>query len=86
MNVKISYNIHKNGIELLFDRFPSYEEMQCLKSLGFKSDFWNPDQYAYIDLKWYAQIHPAYNRYAWDLKKALAQGESLLYVKIYPSY
>ncbi len=86
MNVEINLNQLKGGIELLFDKQPSDKEMKYLKSLGFKSEFWHPDRYRFEDYKWYAKDHPAYRRYAEDLKEALAQGESLLCVKIYPSY
>lgn len=86
MRVEILYNNEKNGIELLFDQVPSYEEKLRLKAIGFKSEFWHPDRYELEDYKWYAKDHPAYRRYAEDLKDAFAQGESLLYVKIYSSY
>ena len=79
LQVEISFNKDKNGIELLFNEKLTAEVSGHLKELGFKDTFKQP-------LKWYAPQHPAYVKFAHDLKEALLKGAPFDSVLIAPSY
>ncbi len=79
MQVDVSYNDEKNGIELLFSEKLPEDISIYLKGIGFKDTFKKP-------LKWYVTQHPAYKKYAEDLKEALANGKPFKSVLIQPSY
>ncbi|MEO9870385.1 MAG: N-6 DNA methylase [Ekhidna sp.] len=79
MQVDISYNEDKNGIELLFSEKLSKNLSTYLKDVGFKETYKQP-------LKWTATRTPAYVKYGNDLKDVLSEGKSFQEVVIYPSY
>ncbi|WP_430410832.1 hypothetical protein [Kordia sp.] len=64
MNVQITHNTTKNGIEMLFSKPIENELFLLLQKLGFKHAFNNK-------LKWYADFHPPYVKFANSLKSRL---------------
>ncbi|QHI38644.1 hypothetical protein IMCC3317_40380 [Kordia antarctica] len=79
MQVHITHNKDKNGIELLFTNTIEIELISSLEKLGFKESFGNK-------LKWYADYHPAYVSYANDLKKVLETNDDWKLIPIVPSF
>lgn len=64
MNVQITHNTAKNGIEILFSKPIDNELLLFLEKLGFKHAFNNK-------LKWYADFHKPYIKFANSLKNSL---------------
>lgn len=81
MQVDVSHNDEKNGIELLFSEKLPKEAADYLERLGFT-------QTRTQNLKWCVKHghHPAYNKYAKDLKEALSKGKPFSSVNIEPSF
>lgn len=79
MNVEVSLNDQKRGVELLFSNDLPKEYALLLTEYGYKQGFRE-------SLKWYAPLHPAYVNYAHALKEALLKGEEFSSVKIEPSF
>ena len=86
MNVTISYNEEKKGIELYFDEKLNHSQQQRLRTLGFKKTKVTGTNSQQVE-KWFVKEHPAYREYAANLQKGLELGvASLEEVVIYPSY
>lgn len=79
MNIQVTHNTAKNGIEIVFSHSVEKELIAFLQKLGFKHFFNN-------EMKWYADDHPAYVRFAHDLKKVIENDEDWKSMTIYPTY
>jgi hypothetical protein len=79
MQLSITENEKKNGIELLFSENLSKEFSTFLRELGFK-------QYNNVKNKWYADAHPAYKSFATSLATAFSNGDDWQTVNVYPSF
>ncbi|MGH1387469.1 hypothetical protein [Kordia sp.] len=79
MNVQVTHNTAKNGIEILFSNPIDKELIDFLQKLGFKHLFYNT-------LKWYADYHPAYVNFAYDLQKAIENDTDWKLIDINPSF
>lgn len=79
MQVAVTHNKKKNGVELQFDTPISNQDAHRLQALGFRLY----DKQNHI---WHATRHPAYVRYARDLEEALKKRDPLTGVPILPSY
>lgn len=62
MQVSITHNEEKKGLELLFSKEPTKELAIFLREVGFKEFLTNSKM-------WYADLHPAYVEYAITLRK-----------------
>ncbi|WP_420573646.1 N-6 DNA methylase [Kordia sp.] len=79
MNVHVTHNTAKNGIEIVFSNPLEKELITFLQKLGFKHFFKD-------EMKWYADYHPAYVRFAHDLKKAIENDKDWKSIIIFPTY
>ncbi|WP_298511136.1 hypothetical protein [uncultured Kordia sp.] len=79
MNVQVTHNTAKNGIEILFSNPVETELIDFLQKLGFKHLFNN-------SLKWYADYHPAHVNFAYDLQKAIENNTDWKSIDINPSF
>ncbi|QHI37103.1 hypothetical protein IMCC3317_24810 [Kordia antarctica] len=79
MNVHVIHNTAKNGIEIVFSNPIAKELILFLQKLGFKHFFKD-------ETKWYADYHPAYIRFANDLKKAIESDTDWNAITIAPSF
>ena len=79
MNVLVTHNTAKNGIEILFSKPIETELVAFLQKLGFKYLFNNRS-------KWYADYHPAYVNFAYDLQKAIENDTDWKSIDINPSF
>ncbi len=79
MELSITENKKKKGIELSFSEELPQKLATFLKELGFKEALRNP-------LKWYADAHPAYQNFATSLSEVLSNNSDWETVNIYPSF
>ncbi len=79
MELSITENKKKKGIELSFSEELTKTLKTFLKEVGFKSTVRD-------NLIWYADAHPAYQNFATSLKEAFAKNEDWESVAIYPSF
>ncbi len=79
MQLSITENEKKNGIELLFSENLPKEFSTFLRELGFKEH--NNEKN-----KWYADAHPAYKSFATSLAMAFSNGDDWQTVNVYPSF
>ena len=79
MELSITENKKKKGIELSFSEELPQKLATFLKELGFKEALRNP-------LKWYADAHLAYQNFATSLSEVLSNNGDWETVNIYPSF
>jgi hypothetical protein len=79
MQLAITENEKKNGIELLFSENLSQEFSTFLRELGFR-------EHNKVKKKWYADAHPAYKSFATSIAMAFSNGDDWLTVNVYPSF
>jgi len=79
MQLAITENEKKNGIELLFSENLPKEFSTFLRELGFKESLRDKNT-------WYADAHPAYKSFATSLRDAFSRGDDWKTVSIYPSF
>jgi hypothetical protein len=79
MELSITHNENKKGIELLFSEELPQKLMTFLRELGFKESLKNKNT-------WYADAHPAYKSYATSLRDAFSRGDDWETVAVYPSF
>ncbi|WP_029209434.1 N-6 DNA methylase [Aquimarina agarilytica] len=79
MELSITENKKKKGIELSFSEELPQKLATFLKELGFKEALRNP-------LKWYADAHPAYQKFATSLSEVLSNNGDWETVNIYHSF
>ncbi|WP_238528714.1 DNA methyltransferase family protein [Kordia algicida] len=79
MNVQITHNTAKNGIEMLFSKPIENELLLFLEKLGFKHAFNNK-------LKWYADFHPPYVKFANSLESNTDWKSIPLHTSFEPTY
>lgn len=79
MQLSITHNEKKKGIELLFSEELPKELGVFLRELGFKESLSNLKM-------WYADEHPAYQKFATSLKEVLTKGGEWKSVVIEPSF
>lgn len=79
MNVQVTHNTAKNGIEILFSKPIEIELFLFLEKLGFRHTFNNK-------LKWYADFHPPYVKFAHSLKNRLERNTDWRSIPLYTTY
>jgi hypothetical protein len=79
MQLAITENEKKNGIELLFSENLPKEFSTFLRELRFR-------EHNKVKNKWYADAHPAYKSFATSLAMAFSNGDDWLTVNVYPSF
>ena len=79
MELLITENKKKKGVELSFSEELPQKLATFLKELGFKEALRNP-------LKWYADAHPAYQKFATSLSEVLSNNGDWETVNVYPSF
>ena len=68
MELSITHNENKKGIELLFSEELPEKLTAFLRELGFKESLKDKNT-------WYADAHPAYKSFATSLRDAFSRGE-----------
>lgn len=79
MELSITHNENKKGIELLFSEELPEKLMTFLRELGFKESLKDKNT-------WYADAHPAYKSFTTSLRDAFSRGEDWETVSVYPSF
>lgn len=79
MDLSITYNENKKGIELLFSEELPQKLTNFLRELGFKEALRDKN-------KWYADAHPAYKNFATSLNEVFSKGGDWQTAELYPSY
>jgi hypothetical protein len=79
MELSITNNENKKGIELLFSEQVPQELTTFLRELGFKEVLRDKN-------KWYADAHPAYKSFATSLSEVFLKGGDWKTAKLYPSF
>lgn len=79
MQLSITHNTDKKGIELSFSEELPKELSTFLKEIGFKESLRDTQ-------KWYADAHPAYKKYAEELSEVIAKEEDWQNIKLNPSF
>ena len=79
MELSITHNENKKGIELLFSEKLPEKLMTFLRELGFKESLKDKNT-------WYADAHPAYKSFATSLRDAFSRGDDWKTVSMYPSF
>ncbi len=79
MELSITHNENKKGIELLFSEDLPEKLITFLRELGFKESLKDKNT-------WYADAHPAYKSFATSLRDAFSRGEDWETVSVYPSF
>lgn len=79
MELSITHNENKKGIEILFSEKLPEKLMTFLRELGFKESLKDKNT-------WYADAHPAYKSFATSLRDAFSRGDHWETVAVYPSF
>ena len=79
MELSITHNENKKGIELLFNEALPEKLTTFLRELGFKESLKYKNT-------WYADAHPAYKSFATSLRDAFSRGDDWKTVSVYPSF
>lgn len=79
MQLSVTHNADKKGIELSFSEELPKALSTFLKEIGFKESLRDTQ-------KWYADAHPAYIKYAENLSEVLAKEKDWHTVSVYPSF
>ena len=79
MELSITHNENKKGIELLFSEELPEKLTTFLRELGFKESLKDKNT-------WYVDAHPAYKSFATSLRDAFSRGEDWETVAVYPSF
>jgi len=79
MELSITHNENKKGIELLFSEELPEKLTTFLRELGFKESLKDKNT-------WYADAHPAYKSFATSLRDAFLKGGDWETISVYPSF
>lgn len=79
MELSISHNEDKKGIELFFNEELPQKLITFLRELGFKEALRDRN-------KWYADAHPAYKSFATSLSEVFLKGGDWQTAALYPSF